>query len=106
MTTRWKSKRKTNRRRVGEEWTCHEWPNCACGRASQYSTRPLYKYTTGARDHFEVAVILKCISEHVPDPKVRIMALCQLIHPKYDAYHHPDEHLPWLFEKLREGAQA
>ncbi len=106
MTTRGKSKRKTYRRRVGEEWTCKDFPNCPCGRASQYTTQPLHRYTTGAKDIGDSFVILKCISEHVPDPKVRIMALCQLIHPKYDAYHHSDEHLPWLFEKLREGAQA
>ena len=67
MTTRWKSKRKTNRRVLAEEWVCLEWPNCACARASQYSTQPLYRYTTGAKDHFEIAdsfVILKCMSDH------------------------------------------
>ena len=94
MTTRWKSRRKTNhRRRVGEEWVCNECPNCTCGRASQYLSQPLHQYTTGAKDIGDSFVILKCISEHVADQKVRVMALCQLIHPQYDQYHHPDEHL-------------
>ena len=107
MTTRWKSRRKTNhRRRVGEEWVCNEFPNCTCGRASRYLSQPLHQYTTGAKDIGDSFVILKCICEHVADQKVRVMALCQLIHPQYDQYHHPDEHLPWLFERLRKGAQA
>jgi hypothetical protein len=109
MTTRWKSKRKTYRRRVEEEWTCNDWPNCPCGRASQYTTRPLYKYTTGARDNFAIAdsfVILKCMSDHVPDPQVQRAALGQLIHPQYDTYHRPDEGWPWLFKRLRQGTQT
>ena len=95
-------------RRKALDWICHEWPNCACGRASQYTARPLHKYTTGARDGFEIAdsfVTLNCVADHVPDAGVRTAALGQLLHPQYDDIRRPEENLSWLFARLREGAQ-
>jgi hypothetical protein len=77
------------RKRKEEQWVCHEWPNCACGRASGYSTQPLHRYTTGAKDSFAIGdsfVNLSCMKNHAPDTDVRINALAQLMHPKYDSY--------------------
>jgi hypothetical protein len=109
MTTRWKSKQRKPKRRKAEEWICHDWPNCTCARASQYSTKPLHQYTTGAKDGFEIAdsfVILRCMADHANDPKVRREALGQLIHPKYDAYHRPEQGLRWLFERMQQRGQG
>jgi hypothetical protein len=78
------------RKRKSEEWVCYEFPNCPCGRASKYSTQPLHRYTTGTRDRWEIGdsyVVLHCIKDHAPEMDVRIMALAQLMHPKFDDYH-------------------
>jgi hypothetical protein len=86
------------RKRKSEEWVCHEFPNCPCGRASQYSTKPLYRYSADAEDRWAIAdsfVILRCIADHAPDAMVRFTALFQLVSPKYDRYQGPDD-WPWL----------
>ena len=73
-----------------DDWVCHEFPACPCGRASKYSTQPLYRYTTGAKDSFAIGdsyVTLSCIKDHAPDTDVRISALAQLMHPKFDDLH-------------------
>jgi hypothetical protein len=78
------------RKRTSDDWICKEFPNCTCGRASQYSAQPLYRYTTGANGPGNIAdcyVTLKCIKDHAPDIDVRIMALSQLMHPKFDDLH-------------------
>jgi hypothetical protein len=78
------------RKRKSDEWVCHEFPDCACGRASKYSIQPLHRYTTGTRDRWEIGdsyVTLSCIKDHAPDMSVRINALAQLMHPKFDDYH-------------------
>ena len=83
------------RKRKVEQWICHSFPSCACGRASNYSTQPLHRYSGGAKDRFAIAdsfVILNCMADHAPDRGVRIDALCQLMRPKYDTYHQP----PWF----------
>jgi hypothetical protein len=70
-----------------DEWVCHEFPNCACGRASRYSTQPLHRYTTQTNDIGDSYVILSCIKNHAPDTNVRLNASAQLMHPQYDTYH-------------------
>lgn len=78
------------RKRKSDEWICHDFPNCACGTASQYTTQPLYRYTTGAKDTFAIGdsyVTLSCIKNHAPDVEVRMSALSQLMHPKFDDLH-------------------
>ena len=78
------------RKRKSDEWVCHDFPNCTCGRASGYTTQPLYRYTTGAKDTFAITdslVTLTCIKDHAPDTDVRMSALAQLMHPKFDLYH-------------------
>jgi hypothetical protein len=93
-----RSRRKPKPNRRQEEWVCHDFPNCTCGRASEYSTKPLHQYSAGAKDRFAIAdsfVILRCIADHAPDAKARLHALCQLVRPKYDRYQGPGD-WPWL----------
>jgi hypothetical protein len=78
------------RKRKQDEWVCHDFPNCTCGRASRYTTQPLYRYTIGANDPFAIGdsyVTLTCIKNHAPGMDVRISALAQLMHPKFDDCH-------------------
>ena len=73
-----------------DDWVCHDFPNCTCGRASRYTTQPLYRYTTGAKGPGNIGdsyVTLRCIFDHVPDPDVKDMAFAQLLHPKFDDLH-------------------
>ena len=78
------------RKRKADEWICKEFPDCPCGRASRYTTQPLHRYTTGAKDTFAIGdsyVTLSCIKDHAPDTDVRMSALAQLMHPKFDDCH-------------------
>src|SRR5262249_51369285 len=88
-----KSKRKP------EQWVCYDFPNCTCGRVTEYSTKPLHRYSARANDRFAITdsfVVLCCMADHAPDREVRIDALCQLMRPKYRSCH---EELPWLLRE-------
>jgi hypothetical protein len=87
-----------------DDWVCHEFPNCTCGRASRYTTQPLYRYTTGANGPGNIAdcyVTLRCIFDHVPDTDVKIMAVAQLMHPKFDDWHPVKAKLRYGKRRLR-----
>ena len=68
-----------------DEWTCKDFPNCDCGRRTGYP-KSLREYSAANRGSLDRYVTLKCIANHVPDQKLRIDALAQLLHPKYDQY--------------------
>lgn len=38
------------RKRKADEWVCHDFPICTCGRASEYSAQPLHRYSANAID--------------------------------------------------------
>jgi len=68
-----------------DEWVCNDFPNCGCGRATGYP-KSLRQYSAAGRGSIDCYVVLKCISNHVPDRNIRMDALGQLLHPKYDKY--------------------
>ena len=75
------------KRKSDDDWICNEFPNCTCGRASRYTTQPLYRYTTGANGPGNIARELRDLALHqrsCTGHRCKTMALAQLLHPKFD----------------------